>query len=339
MKQIQSESIEKIVQTLPIFQTKILLMHREMNSYIQLLKQNNINVTNAQSLKEIEKVYESITTIQQKNSELINQSTTINELISQLSSINTDLITSYQTNQIILSEQKEYLKNLHKQIISSNNMNISEQKESKQMKETKTENIQKEKTIEEYIKERNETKEKKAKELNISIDELNIIEEWTSKEFGEIIFDTEINDWEEEDSQFDQLVINKEKVMFLIDVKETNCKIGGYINSCINVLFNEDENKGIVSDPNAFVFKLKGKQSIQFPIKKNCSENAFYLYPEDDRLLFKMGLNDIEIYKEYEDSLIFQESNSSFDYKDNSYALVGNKEYVTPKRIIVVQLV
>ena len=239
MKQIQSESIEKIVQTLPIFQTKILLMHREMNAYIQLLKQNNINVTKTQSLKEIEKVYESITTIQQKNSELINQSTTINELISQLSSINTDLITSYQTNQIILSEQKEYLKNLHKQIISSNNINISEQKESKQMKETKTENIQKEKTIEEYIKERNETKEKKAKELNISIDELNIIEEWTSKEFGEIIFDTEINDWEEEDSQFDQLVINKEKVMFLIDVKETNCKIGGYINSCINVLFNE----------------------------------------------------------------------------------------------------
>ena len=321
IKIFKMNQIEKILQTLPLIQTKILLMHKELNGYLQTIKQNEIKEINEESIKEIQHKYELVSMIYQKNSELIPHSTTINELISQLALLNSELISYQHQNELYLNQQKQHYKTLHKQLISKQN-NINEIKE-----------------IEEFIKEEKEKKQKKSDELHISIEELQMIESWTKKEMKEIIFDTEINDWEEEESEFDEIIMNKNQLLFLIEIEESNNKFGGYINNTINVLYNEDENKGIISDEISFVFKLKGKNSIHFPMKKECSENAFYLYPKEDRLLFKLGFNDIEIYKEDEDSFVYQENNSSFDYNNNSYALVGKKDYITPKRILVIQLI
>ena len=56
--------------------------------------------------------------------------------------------------------------------------------------------------------------------------------------------------------------------------------------------------------------------------------------------LFDIGLNDIDIRKQNYTSDIYQDENSSFDYKGIENALIGRTgwECFTPKRILVIQM-
>ncbi|BFU19755.1 trichohyalin, putative [Entamoeba histolytica] len=156
------------------------------------------------------------------------------------------------------------------------------------------------------------------------------IEEWTEKRINNILFDSEINDWNVNTSVFDQRIKNKEHIIIIIEDEEGN-KFGGYVNEKI------DKIDDYTNDSKSFVFSLKSNGRIEgmkkFDIKE--PQYAFCLYNQSYDNLFEFGC-DIIVFKEN------YKTNSyccqySFDYKGISNALCGKEDF-TPKRFIVIEM-
>ena len=69
------------------------------------------------------------------------------------------------------------------------------------------------------------------------LDGLNILEE-TKLEYEEVIFDSECCDWRQQNSTFDERIIGKQNLIFLIEDDKGN-KFGGFISSKIEKKRNE----------------------------------------------------------------------------------------------------
>ena len=70
-----------------------------------------------------------------------------------------------------------------------------------------------------------------------TIEEMKQIEKWTSRKVSNILFDSDIDDWNEDTSVFNQRIINKEHIIIIIEDTNGN-KFGGYINSKIDKIGN-----------------------------------------------------------------------------------------------------
>ncbi|GAB1221374.1 hypothetical protein ENUP19_0080G0011 [Entamoeba nuttalli] len=161
------------------------------------------------------------------------------------------------------------------------------------------------------------------------------LEEWTEKRINNILFDSDVDDWNIGTSIFDQRIKNKEHIIIIIEDSEGN-KFGGYVNSKIDKIHN------FINDSKSFVFSLESKEGIEgmmkFDIKQ--PQSAFYLYNQSDNCLFGFGyFGDILVYKEnYKTKSYCQQD--SFEYEGVSNALCGNEwpKCFTPKRIIVIEM-
>ncbi|BFU19348.1 trichohyalin, putative [Entamoeba histolytica] len=162
---------------------------------------------------------------------------------------------------------------------------------------------------------------------------INQIEEWTEKRINNILFDSDIDDWNRNTSVFDQRIMNKEHIIIIIEDEEGN-KFGGYVNSKIDKV-------GWINDSKSFVFSLESNGRIKgmkkFDIKE--PEFAFCLFNQSDDYLFSFGWSDIFVYKENDKTLSYCKQNS-FEYKGISNALCGKQHpnRFTPKRIIVIEM-
>ncbi|BFU26540.1 predicted protein [Entamoeba histolytica] len=160
------------------------------------------------------------------------------------------------------------------------------------------------------------------------------IEEWTEKRINNILFDSDIDNWKENTSVFDQRIMNKENLIIIIEDEEGN-KFGGYVNSKIDKI---DE---WLYDSHSFVFSLESKGRMKgmkkFDIK--LPEYAFCLYNQSDNCLFQFGFNDICVYKENNKTYSYCVE-FSYEYEGISNALCGKQypSYFTPKRIIVIEM-
>ncbi|BFU22181.1 trichohyalin, putative [Entamoeba histolytica] len=162
------------------------------------------------------------------------------------------------------------------------------------------------------------------------------IEEWTEKRINNILFDSDIDDWKEDTSVFEERIMNKEHIIIIIEDEEGN-KFGGYVNSKI------DEVDDYINDSKSFVFSLESngrmKGMKKFDIKQ--PEYAFYLFNQSDDLLFVFGYfgYDIYVYKENNKTYSYCVQ-CSFEYEGISNALCGKQlpKYFTPKRIIVIEM-
>ena len=96
------------------------------------------------------------------------------------------------------------------------------------------------------------------------------IENWTKMKMKEIIFDSNIHNWEVDESEFNDLILNKQNLLFLIETDD-NIKFGGFISSKINKI--ED----YISDENAFVFTFKDNKPMKFDIRKDKKDYVFLL--------------------------------------------------------------
>ncbi|BFU25321.1 predicted protein [Entamoeba histolytica] len=167
-----------------------------------------------------------------------------------------------------------------------------------------------------------------------TMEEMLQIEEWTNRKVGNILFDSDIDNWNRNTSVFDQRIINKEHIIIIIEDTEGN-KFGGYVNSKI------DEVGYYIYDSQSFVFSLESNGRIEgmkkFDIKQ--PEDAFCLYNQSHDFLFAFGGNDICVYKEDNktESYCYQDS---FEYEGITKALCGKQhpERFTPKRIIVIEM-
>ncbi|BFU20529.1 predicted protein [Entamoeba histolytica] len=160
------------------------------------------------------------------------------------------------------------------------------------------------------------------------------IEEWTEKRINNILFDSDIDNWNKDTSVFDQRIKNKEHIIIIIEDEDGN-KFGGYINSKIDKV---DE---WLYDSHSFVFSLESNGRIEGMMKFDIKEPqcAFWLFNQSSNCLFSFGLSDIFVGKENKKTKSYCQQ-QSFEYKGIRNALCG-KQYpkrFTPKRIIVIEM-
>ena len=134
--------------------------------------------------------------------------------------------------------------------------------------------------------------------------EINQIEEWSETKYKEMIFDSQIHDWDINTSEFDKIIFGKEKLIILIEDTNNNV-FGCYINSKIDkYCYENDISKGErITDANSFIFSIKNNgrsnEMIKMEIKKEWSNWAFILFKKEWGLLFDIGGgHDICIMKE-----------------------------------------
>ncbi|BFU23497.1 trichohyalin, putative [Entamoeba histolytica] len=157
------------------------------------------------------------------------------------------------------------------------------------------------------------------------------IEEWTERRINNILFDSDIDNWNVNTSVFNQRIKNKEHIIIIIEDEEGN-KFGGYVNCKI------DKVNSWINDSKSFLFSLESNGRIEgmkkFDIKK--PQDAFCLCNQSYDCLFAFGFGDIFVYKENDKTLSYC-NQRSFEYKGISNALCG-KGYFMPKRIIVIEM-
>ncbi|EMD43647.1 Hypothetical protein EHI5A_116970 [Entamoeba histolytica KU27] len=173
----------------------------------------------------------------------------------------------------------------------------------------------------------------------IKMEEMKELEEWTEKRFGNILFDSDKDDWNKNTSVFDRRIMNKEHIIIIIEDENGN-KFGGYINSKIDKVIC------FINDPKSFLFSLESNGRIdgvfqgmkKFDIKE--PQYTFYLCNQSHDYLFGFGNGeDIGVGKENYKTLSYCDQRS-YEYEGISNALCGKQhpEHFTPKRIIAVEM-
>ena len=191
-------------------------------------------------------------------------------------------------------------------------------------------------------------------------EEIEMIEKWTNKQFGLLLFDSDFDDWENSYS-FTTKILNRKQLLFLIETKEkdsfnNSIIIGCYINTFINK--KSDSFAGYINDPNAFLFSFKNDLYNIYPITNERKNLAFRLsnseinkndeYGDDKNknilnniqsdCLFTIGYYDLVINTKHNSSFCYQNNKwSSYQYS-TSKELFGFTDYFNIDRITVVQM-
>ncbi|BFU22935.1 predicted protein [Entamoeba histolytica] len=169
--------------------------------------------------------------------------------------------------------------------------------------------------------------------------QIHQLEEWTNRKVGNILFDSDIDDWNKNTSVFGERIMNKEHIIIIIEDEEEN-KFGGYVNSKIDKV---DE---WINDSQSFVFSLDSNGRMEGMKKFDIKEpgHAFWLCNQSYDILFGFGgdgkyLKDIVVYKENTKTESYC-NQRSFEYKGIRNSLCGKEfpEHFTPKRIIVIEM-
>ena len=179
-------------------------------------------------------------------------------------------------------------------------------------------------------------------------DNKDYIEKWTKMKIGEKVFDSDVNKWTTENSEFGKLVFGKEHLVFVIEDSENNM-FGCYIHSPINCYqykVNGEWKGSNIEDKNAFVFSLNSNGRLSRAKKFGIIEEeriwAFQIYEENYGLLFSVGDGpDICVFKENMKDKSYCKQ-WSFDYEENDIVLVGKdgkENCFIPTRIRVFQMI
>ena len=167
------------------------------------------------------------------------------------------------------------------------------------------------------------------------------LEEWTSLKCYDILFDSNVDDWSEDTSVFNDRIIGNKQLTFLIE-DEDGEKFGYYLNTQV-----VEEYSWRQTDSKSFEFNLQSQNNrLKKPMKfeiKDLKKGRIYLHGKsDDELIW---LEDIWLIKEnYKDKSFCVQNEDRFDYHGIENALCGKEQdilgrmYFTPKRILVIQM-
>ena len=164
-------------------------------------------------------------------------------------------------------------------------------------------------------------------------------EEWTGLKCTDIVFDSNVDNWSQHTSVFDERIIGKKQLVFLIEDIDGE-KFGYYLNTEIiekyDLGMNETDNK-------SFEFNLESNGRLKQPMKfeiEHLYGGGYCLY-EKSWIGNLISLGDIRLFKENNknESCCWQHEDK-FDYHGIWKALCGKTwpNYFTPKRILVIQM-
>ncbi|EMH74860.1 hypothetical protein EHI8A_058560 [Entamoeba histolytica HM-1:IMSS-B] len=86
----------------------------------------------------------------------------------------------------------------------------------------------------------------------ITMEEMNKIEEWTNRKVGNILFNSDIDDWNKDTSSLQERILYNNQLIIIIEDSKGN-KFGGYINSVINRVGS------YIKDSKSFLFFIRNK--------------------------------------------------------------------------------
>ena len=189
--------------------------------------------------------------------------------------------------------------------------------------------------LEKYLNMTEEEKEIQQKQ------QVKQLEEWTGLTYGETIFDSDIDNWADGTSVFDERIIGRKQLTFIVE-DEDGEKFGFYLDNEVI----EKYMYPLKTDKKSFHFNLQSNERLSKPMKfelKEMKESRIFLLDKTDEYLISIG--DILLKKEnLKDYSFFLNHSDSFDYYGIPNALCGKEVdscgyiYFTPKRIIVIQM-
>ena len=250
----------------------------------------------------------------------------------------------------MMNEKIELEQTIEKAKKEKNEINFEEEKkntEKKQMRQSpfysmKNENDE----MKKIMKQKTAPIQKSLNELpieSISIPNLNEeqiaqLEEWTLLKCSDIVFDSNKDNWSEDTSVFNESIVGKRQLIFLIE-DEDGEKFGYYLNTKVIEKYNDY----IGTDFKSFKFNLQSQFGrLSQPMKyemKELYESGIILWGKTNDSLITLG--DIYLMKENKkNESCCEENKDKFEYYGISNALCGKiyPKTFTPKRIIVIQM-
>ena len=165
------------------------------------------------------------------------------------------------------------------------------------------------------------------------------LEEWTGLKCSGIVFDSNIDDWNTNTSEFNERIIGKKQLIFLIE-DEDGEKFGYYLNTKMieRYYWNETDNK-------SFEFNLQSNGRLQNPMKfeiKHLEWGGYMLFEKTSVGFISLG--DIYLKKENKKNKSHywhREENFNYHGIENALCrktgLLSDDEFM-PKRILIIQM-
>ena len=159
----------------------------------------------------------------------------------------------------------------------------------------------------------------------------------TQRKVHNIIFDSEINKWNINDSEFLSSLVGRKHIAIVI--QDEKCRVfGGYIDDEIQVGCN-------VEQANCFMFCLKKNKKykqMRYQQKKSVKTMMYAICPNESHVLFGFGLDSQGIFK---DLCVLKKDCSgssccqqyAFEYGKEKHALCGRNHF-NVNRIVVYQM-
>ena len=107
----------------------------------------------------------------------------------------------------------------------------------------------------------------------IDQNELKQLESWTSKKCGDVVFDSDKDNWNQNTSVFDSKVMNRSNLMFVIEDTNNN-KFGCYLPVKI-----DKYDTGVPGNKDMFLFSLKSNGRIDGMMKFEWKQGRGYYLP------------------------------------------------------------
>ena len=156
----------------------------------------------------------------------------------------------------------------------------------------------------------------------------------TNKQIENILFDSEINKWNVDDSEFDEKLRGKRDIIILIEDERQNL-FGGYIGNRIKI----DEK---VKDETCYVFSLRkdGEYTMKQYLKNEIGY-SYWIGDDSSDCFMVFGVSDdtngrdITVYKKESSSGYCKQE--CYEYSREPFALTGKHDF-NIKRIVVYQL-
>ena len=168
------------------------------------------------------------------------------------------------------------------------------------------------------------------------------LEKWTKLKCVDIVFNSDIDNWSHQTSVFNDRIINKQQLLFLIETTDRE-KFGYYCNSIIeeNYFYRNE------TDMKTFEFNLKSKnKELKSPLKYKINDlenGGCMLHRNSDEDGYLISLGDIHLCKQHkQDESHTEKIKTHFNYNIKwGNALSGKNikpHYFNVKRILVIQM-
>ena len=174
------------------------------------------------------------------------------------------------------------------------------------------------------------------------------LEEWTNLKISHILFDSEKDNWAKDTSTFNEKIIGKKQLVFVIE-DENDEKFGYFFNPQIIELFNCGESPQ-QADKKCFHFNLESNERLSKPMKfeiKNMKKGGISLFRKNDDVYSDLiTIGEIFLSKEnWKIDSNCEQHENYFNYHSVKNALCGIKSNSNgemkfiPKRFVVIQMI